>query len=306
MDDDRLRLMFTCCHPSLRVEHQVALTLRLLGGLTVDEIAAGFLVSEAAMAKRLTRAKFKITAAKIPYRIPARPDLSARLQPVLSVLYLIYNAGADDLIERASLRVEAIRLTRSLVGLLPDEPEASGLLALMVLTESRMPARTMTEAVVLLRDQDRATWDRSLIAEGHAIVKRCIELGKPGPFQLQAAINAVHSDAPTFEATDWPQILTLYDHLYALMPSPVVALNRAIAVGETSGVAEALAIVDGLESTLDNYCPFHASRADLLRRLGRVTEAVEAYSRAHELATTEADRDHFRSQLAELVSGHAN
>src|SRR5439155_15360330 len=241
--DDQLRLIFTCCHPALRMEHQVALTLRLLGGLSVDEVARSFLVSETAMAKRLVRAKYKIAAAKIPYRVPAEADLPERLRSVLSVLYLIYNTGVDDP-ERALLRSEGIRLARALVELLPDEPEAAGLLALMLLSESRVPARTAEGAVVLLGDQDRTRWDRGMIEEGQAIVRACIRRDLPGPFQLQAAIQAVHCDADSLDATDWPQLVALYDHLFSVMPTPVVALNRAIAVGEIEGPAAALTALD--------------------------------------------------------------
>jgi RNA polymerase sigma-70 factor, ECF subfamily len=242
--DDRLRLMFTCCHPALRTEHQVALTLRLLGGLSVDEIARAFLAAEPTMAKRLVRAKYKIKAAKIPYRIPAASDLPARLRPVLAVLYLIYSTGADELALRAQLRDEAIRLARALVALMPDEPEAAGLLALMLLNESRVPARTRNGSVVLLRDQERSAWDRDLISEGHSIVRDCIRRAHPGPYQLQAAIQAVHCNAETFEATDWTQIVTLYDHLYSVIPTPIVALNRAIALAETEGPDVGLATLD--------------------------------------------------------------
>ena len=300
MTDDRLRLIFTCCHPSLRTEHQVALTLRLLGGLSVNEIAQGFLVTEPAMAKRLLRAKFKIKAANIPYRVPASADLSTRLRPVLSVLYLIYNAGADDLVQRGALRDEAIRLARALVTLMPDESEAVGLLALMLLNESRVPARRIGGAVVLLRDQHRTEWNRSLIDEGHALVRDCIRRGRPGPFQLQAAIQAVHCSAETFEATDWDQIVTLYDHLYSVMPSPVVALNRAIAIAEIEGPEVGLTALDVVGSELDNYYPLHAARASMLRRLGRRHAACVAYERAAQLATSNPDRDYFVAQLNEL------
>ncbi|MCP4246617.1 MAG: RNA polymerase sigma factor, partial [bacterium] len=238
--DDQLRLIFTCCHPALRTEHQVALTLRLLGGLGVDEVARSFLVSEAAMAKRLVRAKYKIKAANIPYRVPAEADLPERLRSVLSVLYLIYNTGADHP-DRAELRSDAIRLARALVALMPDEPEATGLLALMLLNEARVPARTAEGTLVLLRDQDRTKWDRTMIEEGHAIVRACIRRDQPGPYQLQAAIQAVHCEAASFEATDWHQIVALYDHLFSVVPTPVVALNRAIAIGESEGPDAGLA-----------------------------------------------------------------
>ena len=304
--DDRLRLIFTCCHPALRTEHQVALTLRLLGGLTIEEIARGFLVTKPAMAKRLVRAKYKIKAANIPYRVPAAPDLPARLGPVLSVLYLIYSAGADDPVERAPLREEAIRLARALVTLMPDEPEVAGLLALIVLNESRVPARRRDGAVVLLRDQDRSQWNHFMINEGHSIVRDCIRRGRPGPYQLQAAIQAVHCNAESFEATDWDQIVTLYDHLYSVMPSPVVALNRAIAITETEGAEVGLAALDVLAPELDNYYPLHAARGAALRRLGRPAAARHAYERASELATSNADRDYFISQLHELPDDGGN
>jgi len=299
VSDDRLRLMFTCCHPALREEHQVALTLRLLGGLNVGEIAEAFLVTEPAMAKRLVRAKYKIKAARIPYRVPNDADLPIRLRSVLSVLYLIYNAGVNDL-DRASLRREAIRLTRDLVELMPDEPEAAGLLALMLLNESRMVARSVAGEVVLLRDQDREMWDRELIEEGHAIVRSCIRRNQPGPFQLQAAIQAVHSDAESMASTDWPQIMALYDDLYSMTPTSVVALNRAIAVGETDSPAAALAVLDAIEPTLSEYHLFHATRATMLRRLGDPSGAKEGFERAHELATTEADRRFLTQQIETL------
>ena len=300
VSDDQLRLIFTCCHPALRTEHQVALTLRLLGGLSVDEVARSFLVSEAAMAKRLVRAKYKIKAAKIPYRLPADADLPDRLRSVLSVVYLIYNTGADDA-GRESLRNDAIRLARALVPLMPDEPEAAGLLALMLLSESRMPARTVDGALVLLRDQDRGKWDRAMIEEGHTIVRACIRRDQPGPFQLQAAIQAVHCNAASFEATDWPQIVDLYDHLFSFMPTPVVALNRAIAVGEVEGPGAALAALVGIAGDLDDYHLLHATRGAMLRRLGQRAEAQAAYERAADLAVTEIDRRFLVSQIAEMT-----
>lgn len=298
--DDQLRLMFTCCHPALRTEHQVALTLRLLGGLRVEEVARSFLVSESAMAKRLVRAKYKIKAARIPYRVPAEADLPERLRSVLSVLYLIYNTGLDDP-GRASLRSEAIRLARSLVELMANEPEAAGLLALMLLSESRVPARTVDDSLVLLRHQARMKWDRRLIGEGHAIVRACIRRGQPGPFQLQAAIQAVHCDADSFEATDWPQIVSLYDHLYSLLPTPVVALNRAIAIGETEGPAAALIALDAIGSTLENYHLMHAARGTMLRRLGQREAAKAAFERAARLAVMEADRRFLEQQIDEMA-----
>jgi RNA polymerase sigma-70 factor (ECF subfamily) len=299
VSDDELRLIFTCCHPALRTEHQVALTLRLLGGLRVDEVARSFLVSEPAMAKRLVRAKYKIKAANIPYRVPAEADLPERVRSVLSVLYLIYITGLDGP-ERASLRSDAIRLARALVGLMPDEPEAAGLLALMLLNESRMPARIARGALVLLRDQDRTKWDRTLIEEGQAIVRACIRRNQPGPFQLQAAIQAVHCAANSFGATDWPQIVTLYDHLLSLMPTPVVALNRAIAIGEIEGPGALLAALDAIASDLDNYHLLDAARGAALRRLGRREEAKDAYTRAAYLAATETDRRFLAQQIGEL------
>jgi RNA polymerase sigma-70 factor (ECF subfamily) len=302
--DDLLRLMFTCCHPALRTEHHVALTLRLLGGLSVDEVARSFLVSESAMAKRLVRAKYKIKAARIPYRVPEEADLPERLQSVLSVLYLIYNTGLDGP-ERTSLRSEALRLARSVVELMPDEPEAAGLLALMLLSESRVPARTAEGALVLLRDQDRTKWDRTMIEEGHAIVRACIRRGHPGPFQLQAAIHAVHCDADSFEATDWPQIVALYDHLFSVMPTPVVALNRAIAIAEIEGPGAALTEIDAIAPALDTYHLMHAARGTMLRRLGRRDAAQAAFERAAHLAATDPDRRFLAQQIEELAKDGA-
>jgi RNA polymerase sigma-70 factor (ECF subfamily) len=300
--DDQLRLIFTCCHPALRTEHAVALTLRLLGGLSVEEVARSFLVSEAAMAKRLVRAKYKITAAKIPYRVPNEADLPERLRSVLSVLYLIYNTGLDGL-KRALLRSKAIRLARALVELLPDEPEAAGLLALMLLSESRVPARTAEGALVLLRDQDRTKWDRTMISEGHAIVRACIRRGQPGPFQLQAAIQAVHCAADSFQATDWPQIVALYGHLFSVMPTPVVALNRAIAIAEVQGPAAALTTLDAIAPDLDTYHLLHAARGTMLRRLGQPDAAQAVFERAAHLAATETDRRFLTQQIQGLAEG---
>ena len=292
VQDDQLRLIFTCCHPALSTQAQVALTLRLLGGLSTTQVARSFLVAEPTMARRLVRAKHKIKAARIPYRVPQAHELPDRLRPVLAVLYLVYTAGLTGPAD-PGLCTEAIRLARILATLLPDEPEVAGLLALLLLTESRRASRTRPDgSLVLLSDQDRTRWDQALIQEGQAILRRCLRRNQPGPYQLQAAINAVHADAGTIEETDWSQIVALYDQLLAVAPTPVVALNRAIAIGEVRGPAAALALVDELE--LDNYHPFHATRADLLRRLGRHREAAAAYQRAAAMAPTDAERDFLR------------
>ena len=292
VQDDRLRLIFTCCHPALSTEAQVALTLRLLGGLSTKQVASSFLVTEATMAARLVRAKRKIKVARIPYRVPQPHELPDRLRPVLAVVYLIYNAGLRSPAE-PGLCAEAIRLARIVVALMPDEPEVAGLLALLLLTESRRASRTRPDgSLVLLGEQDRTQWDRALVQEGQAIVRRCLRRNQPGAYQLQAAINAVHADALTIEQTDWSQIVALYDQLLAVAPTPVVALNRAIAIGEVQGPAAALALVE--ELALDNYYPFHAARADLLRRLGRNSEAAAAYERGAAMAPTDAERDFLR------------
>lgn len=294
--DDRLRLIFTCCHPALAASAQVALTLRLLGGLTTTEIARAFLVPEPTMAQRLVRAKGKIRDARIPYRVPTDADLPDRLRAVLAVVYLVFNEGymasSGDRLGREDLSAEAIRLGRLLAELMPDEPEVMGLLALMLLVESRRAARTTAAGeLVLLADQDRGLWDPRLVAEGQALVRRCLRRDQPGPYQLQAAINAVHSDAPSATATDWRQILQLYDQLLEMAPTPVVALNRAVAVAvaEVDGPAAALAIVDDLD--LDRYHLFHAIRADLLRRLGRDAGAALAYEAAMAWTENVAERD---------------
>ena len=300
--DDQLRLVFTCCHPALAPPAQVALTLRLVGGLSTAEIARAFLVPEATMAQRLVRAKAKIRDARIPYRVPGAEELPARLGPVLAVVYLVFTEGhtasTGDALARADLCAEGIRLGRLLHELLPEEPEVTGLLALMLLTESRRPARTTADGdLVLLADQDRRRWDRALVAEGQALVRECLRRGEPGPYQVQAAVNAVHSDAPTAADTDWRQVVALYDLLLALTPTPVVALHRAVAVAEVAGPAAGLALVEQL--SLPGHL-VHAVRADLLRRLDRRAEAGRAYAAAVELAGNGTERAFLERRLAEL------
>ena len=306
--DERLRLVFTCCHPALSREAQIALTLRLLGGLTTPEIAHAFLVPESTMAQRIVRAKSKIRSAGIPYRVPRDEDLPARLASVLSVLYLVFTeghtatAGAD--LGRPDLAAEAIRLARVLVELMPDEPEATGLLALMLLTEARRAARTDAAGeLVVLAEQDRSLWDRALLDEGQALVRRCLRRGAPGPYQLQAAINAVHTDAPTAAETDWSQVVALYDHLLRLAPTDVVRLNRAVAVAELDGPQAAIVLVDRLD--LDSYVAFHVVRAELLGRLERWPESAAEWERAAGLSDNAPESRHLLARAARAAGAAA-
>ncbi|UMG94283.1 sigma-70 family RNA polymerase sigma factor [Nocardioides sp. TF02-7] len=308
VEDDRLRLIFTCCHPALAPEARIALTLRLLGGLTVAEIAQAFLVPETTMAQRMTRAKKKIAGARIPYRVPSAEDLPDRLDAVLAVLFLVFNegylsTGPGDAV-RAELTGEAIRLARVLHRLLPDEPEVTGLLALLVLTEARREARVRDGVLVSLAEQDRGGWDRRLVAEGHALVRECLARNRPGRYQLLAAINAVHTDAPTAADTDWSQVVALYDRLLTIDPSPIVRLNRAVAVAELDGAEVALAEVDRLVAAtpaLASYHAFHVTRAELLRRLARSAEAREAYDAALAATDNTAERAYLTRRRGELV-----
>ena len=311
IEDDRLRLIFICCHPALAMEARVALTLRMVGGLTVAEIARAFMVQEATMGQRITRAKSKIKAAGIPYRVPLSVDLPARVSGVLAVLFLIFNEGyltsnPEQEAVRNDLTAEAIRLTRLVRALLPDDGEVAGLLALMLLTDARRSARLSAAGeLVTLGEQDRGAWDADLIAEGHALIRERLAVvasgrGRPGRYQLLAAINAVHTSAADLRDTDWSQVVALYDRLAAVDRSPIVALNRAVAIAELDGPEVALALVDRLD--LDRYHAYHATRADLLRRLGRSAEARTAYERAIDLAGNAAEAGYLARRRDQLGS----
>jgi len=302
--DEQLRLIFTCCHPAIAQDGQVALTLRLMGGLSTAEIARAFFVPEATMAQRITRVKTKIRDAGIPYRIPEAEELPSRLSTVLAVVYLIFNEGysasAGDALMRTELCDEAIRLGRLLVELLPQQSEVLGLLSLMLLINARRDARTDDEGhLVNLSEQDRSLWNRDEIAEGQALLRICLQRNQPGVYQLQAAINAVHSDAVTTPDTDWPQILKLYDHLMTIAPSPIVALNRAVAIAEVDGPDAALRLVDTIE--LPDYHLYHAVRADLLRRAGRNADAAMAYQAAMKFCDNKKEKEYLERRYRELV-----
>jgi RNA polymerase sigma-70 factor (ECF subfamily) len=302
--DDQLRLIFTCCHPALNRQSQVALTLKLIAGLSTAQIARAFVIAETTLAQRIVRAKSKIKDARIPYRVPRDAELPERLQAVLTVVYLIYNEGylasGGDTVDRLELRSEAIRLARVVSDLMPDEPEAKGLLAQLLLTEARSPARTSAGRWVPLADQDRSRWDQSLIDEGQDLLRWCLRRDQPGRFQVQAAINAVHSDAAAPEETDWRQIVHLYDVLLTLHPTPIVELNRAIAISELEGPQAALNLIEPLD--LDDYYLWHVSRAQFLVGLGRTDEAAAEYRRALTLTDNPAERHLLTNRLSDVVA----